>query len=590
MKRFLLMLPLLAAAVVFSLAGGCSKDDSGPTEPNNQETGLDSAGKAFIDSLVDENGFGSVDMTMSLTDALMDSLWPTFFSSPDGRGMPVQLAAGEDSIIFEGALDTTYSGEWWVINYTATIIDTYDGTSVHVVSNDSIQFLAGATPMQYPDSTVTAFNIRNHATLVVGDSLTWGRVHHALNFAVDFDAVDPTMTLNGSGNDTLHATVGANGNCDLTLTNGATLTDVVFETGEAAGECPTSGSMSMSFTIDLSCSGIGTSLDTLNINGSWTITATFANGVETINFNDGTTSWSKTQECGGTPGDGDPGGEQSFVSDFFAGGDLLENIFKSLDVSFALLEDTVMYGTSRLPNAGFAAGGGGDTIIVGNYTYIYSGGWHIFDFNATVISQWGSDSAQYVDTTDLYGWDSVQTLVNGQSVQYPTMDNLSEMIVHAHVNWSERSMPDSGVIQQTVTMVINSSNPPDTIITFNATANDTIWESEDWMNGECEVYAAISQTVTDLSMNVSDTLDNCPLSGAISVTATLDVFCTSTGQQGIDSLSISGTWSIDATVNSDNTITVTYDDGTTNWTATGPCNSDPGAGVSDRSPWMSFRD
>lgn len=587
MKRFLLVLPLVAAAVVFGFVGGCS-DDSGPTEPSDQG-GLDNAGKAFIDSLADENGFGSLDMTISLTGALIDSLWPTFFSSPDGRGMPVQLAAGEDIVVFEGTLDTSYSGGWWVINYTATITDASDGTTIHVVSNDSVQFLAGLTPMQHPDSTTTSFNVRNHSTLLVGDSLTWGKVHHALNLAADFDAVDPSMTLNGSGNDTLHATVGANGNCDLTLTNGVTLTDVVFATGEAAGDCPVSGSMTMSFGIDLSCSGLEAGLDTLSINGGWTITATFANGVKTIHFTDGTTSWSKTQECGGTPGD-NAGGDSSFVSDFFAGEDLMENIFKSFDVSFALLGDTVMYGTSRLPDAGFAAGGGDDTIIVGTYTYSYTNDWHIFDFSATVISQWWYNSVLYADTTDLYGTDSVKTLVDGQPVQFPVMDYLSGITVHAHVNWSGRNRADSGVIHQAVAAVINSSNPPDTIVTFNGAANDTIWELEDWMNGECEVYAAINQTVTDLAMNVADTTDGCPLSGTMSVAATLDVFCLSTGQQGTDSLSINGTWNIDATMNSDNTITITYDDGTTSWTATGPCNGGAAAVSPNRSPWMSFRD
>lgn len=588
MKRFLLLLPLLAAAVIFGFVGGCS-DDSGPTEPTDQG-GLDNAGKAFIDSLAAENGFGSLDMTMSLTGALIDSLWPTFFNSPDGRGMPVQLAVGDDAVVFEGTFSHNWSGEWHVFSYSATIIDAYDGTTVHVVSNDSLQFLAGTTPMENPDGTVDAINVRNHAMLVVGDSLTWGKINHALNMGFDRQEIDPTMTLNGSGSDTLHATVGNAGNCDLTLTNTVNLTNVVFATGDVAGDCPTSGSMSMSFTIDLSCTGIETSLDTLNINGGWTITATYANGVETINFNDGTTSWSKTHECGGTPGGGDWGGDSSFVSDFFAGEDLMENIFKSFDVSFALLEDTVMYGTSRLPNAGFAAGDGYDTLIIGDYTYAYSGGWHIFDFNAMVISQWWWDTLQHVDTTDLYGWDSVQTLVGGQPVQYPTMDNLSGMTVHAHVNWWGRNMADSGVIHHAVAAVINSSNPPDTIVTFNGTANDTIWESESWMNGECEVYAAVNQTVTDLTMNMTDTTGDCPLSGTMSVTATLDVFCFSSGQQGTDSLSINGTWSIDATVNQDNTITVTYNDGTTSWTATGPCNGGAAAGVSNRSPWMSFRD
>ena len=44
-------------------------------------------------------------------------------------------------------------------------------------------------------------------------------------------------------------------------------------------------------------SGQGSVLDSLNIDGSWTVTVAFHGATETVTYTDGTTTWSVTESC-----------------------------------------------------------------------------------------------------------------------------------------------------------------------------------------------------------------------------------------------------------------------------------------------------
>ena len=264
--------------------------------------------------------------------------------------------------------------------------------------------------------------------------------------------------------------------------------------------------------------------------------------------------------------------DSAFVTELF-NEEMFMTVFQSMEVSLALLDsipDVGMRKTAAPMNAFRSDGDSTEHTITAIISYDYSNGWHIFEFEATIVDLTEDD------TVDIAGIDSVQVLENGEPVEYPTeqteMDGLKERV---HVDWDRRSDTDHGDLNHVVDIVLDSVEV-DTIVTVNGTVHDTLLMSELWDSATCELEVSFDQTVTDLQINVTGD-EECPRDGQIVVMASLDVECIGGSGSDFDSLSISGTWTVTATVNDDNTVTITYTDGTVSWTVTEQCNGSSSA-------------
>ena len=113
-------------------------------------------------------------------------------------------------------------------------------------------------------------------------------------------------------------------------------------------------------------------------------------------------------------------------------------------------------------------------------------------------------------------------------------------------------------------------NGADTLALVNATANDTLnllWITD---SASCSLELFNNLAITDLLIDL-EYEEACPVSGRLALSSTVDLSCEGGSQNPYDQLDINHTWTIVAVMNDDETITVTYSDGTTLWTVTRSC-------------------
>ena len=260
--------------------------------------------------------------------------------------------------------------------------------------------------------------------------------------------------------------------------------------------------------------------------------------------------------------------DSAIISDFFGDDDIFGTPFEAFALSFALL-DSIPVGAAPKSAGGLKAlqDENEQVTITAVISYIYSGGWHIFEFEATVV-----DLIAY-DTIDVVGIDSVQLLDDGQPVQYITPETqMDELRARTHADLDDRSGESHGDMHHAVSFAMDTP-----VITINGTVHDTLSASSQDEGGSCEVSLTLDQTITNLQMYVGISEGgDCPNSGHVSMTASLDMTCVGL-DDGPTSLSISGTWTITATVNDNNTVTITYTDGTTTWATTETCDGGSGS-------------
>lgn len=271
--------------------------------------------------------------------------------------------------------------------------------------------------------------------------------------------------------------------------------------------------------------------------------------------------------------------DSNFMNSLF-GEDLLMNSIQSIEVSMALLDS--------IPNAPIKENGGQllslmagdqDIIITAITSYDFVNGWHIFQFEASVV-----DLGSY-DTTNVIGWDSVRVSYLGTPLEFPnSQSEMDEFLARAHVYWY--LLPDSlhnAALHHRLDVGLNIQNNSDTLISLSGSVNDTISVQDSMNQSYCQVDLTLNQTLSNFQFypNSPDTV--CPESGTISAMVTLDVACTG-GE--FDTLNVNGAWTITAIINNDNSVTIRFTNGVVSWSVTEPC----GGGVAAKSYWYPMRD
>ncbi|MCP4567275.1 MAG: hypothetical protein GY841_06825 [FCB group bacterium] len=279
--------------------------------------------------------------------------------------------------------------------------------------------------------------------------------------------------------------------------------------------------------------------------------------------------------------DGPAPGDSTFVSDLFDE-DILSTSFQSLPITFALLEEVTSFSSFK-SGLSQKALQDDEIIIDGIFEYEYSAeGWHVFDFSAILIEH--DNDTQ--DTVDVYGSDSVQIFDGDSTVQFFSgqvdMDTLK---IRAHVRWYQR--PDSatwGALNHSLHISIDSVSV-DTFFTITGSVRDTLHGTLEDDETMCQAQVTNHQVIEGLKFSSGMSEEACPLAGHIVASAGIDLQCSGTGETWLDSLNVNGSWTITATVNENETVTLSFTNGVVSWTITQPC------GVTAFRPmgWM-FRD
>ena len=278
----------------------------------------------------------------------------------------------------------------------------------------------------------------------------------------------------------------------------------------------------------------------------------------------------ESNPTGGNLNPGDTTTETFQFIDSTFDGEYLGGYEESFQLTLAAMEQIpgLSLGSRAATASGLGAMSPNDTVEV---TQIAS--WEFTDDNWLVINY--SATAREIDGTDtsevtIDAVDSVQFLLNGQpldstAVWLGTFNGLATR-QHGDVSGSEGDNSFTGAAHRALELEVVPTN--DSLISVGASLDDTLTFDVADDSGSCALELTSNQTVTDLVVMIDDD-DECPRAGTIVAIAGIDLSCQS--NDGLAQLDIEGSWTISATVNADQSITLSYSDGTTTWTVTRNC-------------------
>ncbi len=284
---------MLALGLMVALVVGCGDDDT-PTEPNDLETGsLDDA--EFV--LAEEAFYGAEDFSDEMffwMELFIDSI---FWEASQQGGSSAYVDKPLADSIF-----ATYHGssQYWYLYFRA--VDTTWGAGdvveeiVTVILRDSMQFLHGTDPVQWPD-TMLLTSVINGAGLSVSTMTGLGNAMATQNVTVVGAAGEIAnhgdVTLDGTRTFTL-VLVGEGGQCSVELDASATATEVAMNVAEMEeGGCPASGNLVHVATITIECTGD----TTFTFSDTWTFDQTFFGDTIQVVVENSTTRWTFTDTC-----------------------------------------------------------------------------------------------------------------------------------------------------------------------------------------------------------------------------------------------------------------------------------------------------
>jgi len=281
MKKFVLILTMGLAVCALTGFVGCSDDDETVLGP----TAADSAKVEMIfgefDDMGEVNGL-MLNSTMHFIDSIMTAA---------GAG---KTAAGVEIHV---TLEWHAASEYWY----CTAVDTSDSDGEVFNFVDSIQFLHGTTPVQFPvDSLLT--EIRSDMRLtVVGEDIDTAFAWQNVVLTMENPESD-TLIISGTGGllaevsemeiEGTDTTV-----CDVYFNLGFVYTGLVFDLSSVGegGElgCPLEGTLAATGSVDINCTGANEG----SVSGAWAVTEVFDHGEVTITVQFGGFTFRSTETC-----------------------------------------------------------------------------------------------------------------------------------------------------------------------------------------------------------------------------------------------------------------------------------------------------
>ena len=291
MKRFLLL--ALVGGILFGLVIGCDSDDK--STDNSLAVGdTNSIEFQFVSDFLGEQSFDELNWTIDLTFDLLGSIPGE--QAPKFKEISSFASGTQEEVLVLDSADYQHTNGWHIFEFYATVMGDEDTTDVAGI--DSVRTMVNGVPTQTPDITLNELSIRAHYNWENRQGLGNGSGDHSLDLDGTVLVSGSQVVVNGASTDglVLHLEDGTTV-CDLEVSNSVTATALAFRVD--VDECPTSGTFQVTSTVSLACTGQGDSeLDSLNINGSWVVTAVFNGNLITITYSDGTTAWTITDICG----------------------------------------------------------------------------------------------------------------------------------------------------------------------------------------------------------------------------------------------------------------------------------------------------
>jgi len=294
MKRLLFLGLLMMLGVALAFISGCDEDEA--TNPPEKAVG-DTLNPIFV---AVEEGFEGINemtpMLLAVSLEFMDSVLNDPGHPASGKwSIGIQgLSVAADSFLhtyhsnsqywyfYYGIVDTSFNGDTVVDIFTLTL-------------EDSIQFLHGAGPVQWPDSAELT-GIKAGGSFEIS-SMNEGSVSLHQNFTITGDIAGlGDVVINGNG----QLSIDLESNepyCSFDFDMNQTISNLQLNITELEEEegCPTAGTIRHVGAVSVECTG-----DTsFTFSDTWSITQTFSGDIITTVFENSTTVWTVTDTCGG---------------------------------------------------------------------------------------------------------------------------------------------------------------------------------------------------------------------------------------------------------------------------------------------------
>lgn len=290
MKNSLFLIFIISIILLISI--GCGEDD--PVSSQKAEGELTDA-----EFLIAKNSVEGFSQFTSQMFGSMNWLVDTVVSvSPNGVSIknfiePFTPYAASDSLSFSFHTNSQY---WYyyisIEESTLTIENVWELEQFVII--DSVQFLHGSTPVQWPDSTLlTGINSGARVEITTTENNSSIVAYHLFSIEGDFFNMG-IGTLNGTNGLEITGADTESG-CVMTVDFEGTATDLVVNLDELGSDnsCPSSGTMTQTGSMSFVCTGE----TNFNFSDSWDINQTYSNGSVHVIFENSTTRWEFDENC-----------------------------------------------------------------------------------------------------------------------------------------------------------------------------------------------------------------------------------------------------------------------------------------------------
>lgn len=296
MKKSLMILLIAIVATGLVLVIGCSKDDEETTQPVVKQTGdpnaeeFEATGAAFgFIEMLNQEMFGFMFETI---DTILND--PGFPVASKGRFAVFSTGTTSDTIFL-----TYHAGsQYWYLYAQAVDTETIELEDVIITLTvtDSIQFLHGAIPVQWPDSALLT-GVKNGASMEMSFSNEMASIdaHQRITVMGDLPGYGDIEVDGNSSFDVYMSMDGVEQSCTFDMNLSSTLTDIMMNlVNMDAGGCPSSGRASYGGAINLACQGD----TTFTFNDNWSVVQTFTGTTIQYVVENSTHRWEFEEPCG----------------------------------------------------------------------------------------------------------------------------------------------------------------------------------------------------------------------------------------------------------------------------------------------------
>jgi hypothetical protein len=295
-KRLIWLVLLILIAMGLVWLPGCDKETTSSQLKKGDTT---DAGFQVMKELLGDGVMGQdqgmINIALELTNQIPGALTPL--------SAPFKHSAAGDSIVVYSYI---YAQYWHV--FACSVFVSSNNDFFLFTGVDSLRFANANGLVRYPDSTVTAMNIRYHFLVAaeLGASSAWMNDHGSWDITGEWGNF---MSIDGHSADTVdfHLVKNDTAYCNIEMNVGQTINHLYLDSVALDDKgCPPSGSISMTSMLTMECVNVPNA-DSLNVEGHWTASFTFRDPNMTAVFSNGTTLWTVTEECRESGGAGKMG-------------------------------------------------------------------------------------------------------------------------------------------------------------------------------------------------------------------------------------------------------------------------------------------